>query len=34
MNCVKETNIKNRKYCFLDDMINIKNFNPGQIKIK
>ena len=30
---MKEINIKNRTYCFFDDMINIKNFNPNLLKI-
>ena len=33
MNCVKETDIKNRRYYFLDDMINIKNLDPNKINI-
>ena len=30
---IKEINIKNRTYCLFDDLINIKNFDPNQIKI-
>ena len=33
MNSVKEIDIKNCLYYFLDDMINIKNLNPNKIKI-
>ena len=33
MSCVKEINVKNCTYCFFDDMINIKNFDPNRIKI-
>ena len=33
MSCVKEINVKNCTYCFFDDMINIKNFDPNWIKI-
>ena len=33
MNSLKETNIKNRTYYFLDDMINIKNLDPSKIQI-
>ena len=29
----REIDIKNRKYYFLDGMINIKHFNPNKIKI-
>ena len=29
----KKTNIKNRGYCFCDDMINIKNFQSNLLKI-
>ena len=32
MNSVKEINIKNRTYCFFDDMINIENFDSNNIK--
>ena len=31
-NKVKDIDIKNRKYCFFND-INIKNFAPNNIKI-
>ena len=34
MGQVKEINIKNQTYYFLDDMINIKNFNSNLLKIK
>ena len=30
---VKDTGIKNRKYYFFNDFINIKNFGPNNIKI-
>ena len=30
---VKDINIKNRKYYFFDDTINIKDFDPDNIKI-
>ena len=33
MGLVKEINIKNRKYYFFDDMINIKNFPSNLLKI-
>ena len=33
MRSIKEINIKNRKYYFLYDMINIKNFNSNLLKI-
>ena len=33
MNSIKEINIKNRKYCFFCDRINIKNFDLNRIKI-
>ena len=29
---VKDVNIKNRTYYFFNDMINIKNFDPNNIK--
>ena len=32
MGNTKERNIKNRTYCFFDDMINIENFNPDLLK--
>ena len=32
-NEVKYLNIKNHTYCFFDDIINIKNFDPNNIKI-
>ena len=32
MGNVKQINIKNRIYYFLDDMINIKDFNPNLIR--
>ena len=31
---VKEINIKNRTYCFFDDMINIKHFHSNLLKIR
>ena len=33
-NIVKDTNIKNHTYYFFDDIINIKNFDPNNIKIE
>ena len=33
MNIVKEIDVKNRTYCFWDDMINIKNLDPNKVKI-
>ena len=30
---IKKINIKNRRYCFFNDMINIKDFDPNLIKI-
>ena len=33
MENVKQINIKNRTYYFFNNMINIKDFDPGQIKI-
>ena len=33
MNRVKEINIKNHTHYFLDDIINIKNFEPNRIKV-
>ena len=33
MGNIKEINIKNRTYCFFDDMINIKNFNSILLKV-
>ena len=33
MRNIKQINIKNRKYYFFNDMINIKNFDPSLIKI-
>ena len=30
---VKDINLKNHTYCFLDDIINIKEFNPNNTKI-
>ena len=32
-NKVKEIDIKNRTYYFFNDIINIENFNPNNIKI-
>ena len=32
-NKVKDINIKNRTYYFFNDIINIENFNPNDIKI-
>ena len=33
MRVVKQINIKNQSYCFYNDMINIKNFDPILLKI-
>ena len=33
MGNVKEINIKNQTYYFLNDMINIKDFDSNQLKI-
>ena len=33
INKVKDIDIKTHTYCFFDDIINIKNFNPNNIKI-
>ena len=33
MSQIKKINIKNRTYCIFDDMVNIKNFHPNQVKI-
>ena len=33
MNSVPEIDIKNRMYCFFNDMINIKNLDPDKGKI-
>ena len=30
---VKDKDTKNRTYYFFDDIVNIKNFNPNNIKI-
>ena len=30
---VKQINVKNRTYCFYNDMINIKNFQPNLLEI-
>ena len=32
-NTIKDIDIKNRRYYFFDDIINIKNFDPNRIKI-
>ena len=32
-NTFSEIDKKNRKYCILDNMINIKNLDPNKIKI-
>ena len=32
-NKVKDINIKNRTYYFFNDIINIENFDPNDIKI-
>ena len=33
MGNIKKINIKNQTYCFFNDMINIKDFDPDLIKI-
>ena len=33
MTSVKEINVKNRTYYFFDDMFNIKNLDPNEIKV-
>ena len=33
MGNIKQINIKNRTYYFLNDMINVKDFDPSLIKI-
>ena len=33
MGSIKQINIKNRTYYFIDDMINIENFNPDLLNI-
>ena len=33
MSQIKKNNIKNRTYCIFNDMVNIKNFDPNQVKI-
>ena len=33
MNSVRETDVKNRAYYFLNNIINIKNHYPNKIKI-
>ena len=33
MGNIKQINIKNRTFYFFDDMINIKNFDSGLLKI-
>ena len=33
MGNIKRINTKNRTYYFVNDMINVKNFDPNQIKI-
>ena len=30
---VRQINIKGRKYCFYNDLINIKNFNNNKLKL-
>ena len=32
-NKIKDINMKNRTYYFFNDIINIKNFDPNNIKI-
>ena len=33
MENIKEIKIKNRTYCFFNDMVNIKDFDPNLLKI-
>ena len=33
METIKQINIKNRAYCFYNDIINLKNFNSNLLKI-
>ena len=33
MGTVKQTNVKNRTYCFYNDMIDIKTFDSDLLKI-
>ena len=33
MGITKQMNIENRTYCFYDDMINIKDFDPNILKL-
>ena len=33
MGKIKQINIKNRTYCFFNDMINIENFDSNLLKI-
>ena len=33
MRNIKQINIKNRTYCFFNDMINIKDFDSSLLKI-
>ena len=33
INKVKDVDIKNNTYYFLNDIINVKNFDPNNIKI-
>ena len=32
-NNIKDISIKNYTYCFFDDIINVKKFDPNHIKI-
>ena len=32
-NKIKDTNIKSHTYYFLDDIINVKSFDPNKMKI-
>ena len=34
MRNIKDINIKNRTYCFYDDMVNIKDFDTNFLKIE
>ena len=31
--CVKDINIKIKTYCFFDCIVNIKDFDPNNIKV-
>ena len=33
MGTTKQMNIRNRTYCFYDDMVNIKDFDPNLLQL-